>query len=67
VLERKAESAYRTAYEEAKKTRVINEWTQRILEGLNKYAPDEFPVQKEGKSVLQTTTLTGNGLDVGGQ
>jgi len=66
VLERKAESAYRKAYEEAKKTRVTNEWTQRILEGLNKYQPEEFPVQKEGKSSLQTTTITGHGLDDGG-
>ncbi len=39
VLERKAEAAYRAAYEEAKKTGVTNEWTRRILDGLNKYAP----------------------------
>lgn len=65
VLERKAESAYRKAYDEAKKTRVTNEWTQRILEGLNKYQPEEFPVQKEGKSALQTVTITGHGLDNG--
>jgi cellulose synthase operon protein C len=65
VLERKAESAYRKAYEEAKKTRVTNIWTQRILEGLNKYKPEEFPVQKEGKGAMQTVTITGHGLDGG--
>lgn len=63
VLERKAEAAYRTAYEEAKRTRVTNEWTQRILEGLNKYAPKEFPIQKRGRPMLQTTTVSGYGLD----
>ncbi len=63
VLERKAETAYRKAYEEAKRTRVTNEWTQRILEGLNKYAKEEFPIQKRGKSLMQTYTITGNALD----
>jgi TolA-binding protein len=63
VLEKKAETAYRKAYEEAKRTRVTNEWTQRILEGLNKYAKEEFPIQKQGKSMMQTDTISGNGLD----
>ena len=63
VLERKAETAYRKAYEEAKRTRVTNEWTELILEGLNKYAPNEFPIQKRGKPMLQTTTISGYGLD----
>lgn len=63
VLERKAEQAYRKANEEAVKTKVTNEWTQRILEGLNKYAPEEFPVQKSGKSSLQTFTVSGHTLD----
>ena len=63
VLERKAETAYRKAYDEARRTKVTNEWTQRILEGLNKYQPEEFPVQKSGKSALQTFTITGHGLD----
>ena len=63
VLERKAETAYRKAYEEAKRTRVTNEWTDRILEGLNKYSPSEFPIQKRGKSRLQTFSISGNGPD----
>ena len=63
VLERKAEAAYRKAYDEAKRTRVTNDWTQRILEGLNKYAPKEFPIQKRGKALIQTFSVSGNGLD----
>ena len=63
VLERKAETAYRKAYDEARRTKVTNDWTQKILEGLNKYQPEEFPVQKNGKSALQTFTITGHGLD----
>jgi TolA-binding protein len=62
VLERKAEAAYRKAYEEAKRTKVTNEWTQRIQEGLNKYAPQEFPIQKRGKPAMQTVAITANGL-----
>jgi hypothetical protein len=63
VLERKAEQAYRKALEEAKKTHVTNEWTERIMEGLNKYQPKEFPVQRAGKPLMQTFTISGNGLD----
>ncbi|MCK6550386.1 tetratricopeptide repeat protein [Myxococcota bacterium] len=63
VLERKAEAAYRKAFEEAKKTRVTNEWTERTLEGLNKYQPKEFPVQRSGKPAIQTFNISGNGLD----
>jgi TolA-binding protein len=66
VLERKAEQAYRKAFEEAKKTRVTNEWTERTLEGLNKYQPKEFPVQRSGKPLMQTFNISGNGLDVVG-
>lgn len=66
VLERKAEAAYRKAFEEAKKTRVTNEWTERTLEGLNKYQPKEFPVQRAGKPLMQTYTISGNGLDAQG-
>ena len=62
VLERKAEGAYRKAYEEAKRTRVTNTWTQRILEGLNKYAPKEFPIQKRGKAAIQEVTISAHGL-----
>ncbi|NJK88040.1 MAG: tetratricopeptide repeat protein [Myxococcales bacterium] len=65
VLERKAEAAYRTAYEEAKRTRVSNQWTQRTLEGLNKYAPKDFPIQKQGKPALQTFVISGRGIDDG--
>lgn len=63
VLERKAEQAYRKALDEAKKTHVTNEWTERTLEGLNKYQPKEFPVQRNGKPMLQSVTISGNGLD----
>ncbi len=63
VLERKAEGAYRKAYDEAKRTRVTNLWTRRILEGLNKYSPQEFPVQKSGRALMQTFTISGHGLD----
>ena len=63
VLERKAESAYRRAYKEARKTKVTNQWSQKTLEGLNKYKPDEFPVQKPGKAAMQRFTISGHGLD----
>jgi hypothetical protein len=62
VLERKAEQAYRKAHEEAKRSGVTNVWTQRILEGLNKFAPNEFPIQKRGKPALETRLISGHGF-----
>jgi cellulose synthase operon protein C len=62
VLERKAEAAYRKAYEEGKRTKVSNKWTERTLEGLNKYNPGEFPIQKRGKRGIQPIGVSGNGL-----
>lgn len=62
VLERKAEAAYRKAYEEARRTKVTNQWTRRTLEGLNKYAPKEFPIQKQGKPMIQTVVISGRGI-----
>lgn len=64
VLERNAESAYRKAYDEARRSGVTNEWTQKILEGLNKFAPSEFPIQKRGKPAIQNDFISGNGLDL---
>ncbi len=66
VLDRKAEQAYRTAHEEARKNAVANQWTRRILEGLNKYAPTEFPLQKAGKSALRPGLWAGGGFDRAG-
>ncbi|MBI2374031.1 MAG: tetratricopeptide repeat protein [Deltaproteobacteria bacterium] len=63
VLEKKAETAYRAANDEAIKSKVTNEWTQKILEGLNRYAPAEFPVQKAAHHALQTFAITGHALD----
>lgn len=63
VLDHKAEQAYRKALDEAKKTHVTNEWTELCLESLNRYKPEEFPVQRNGKALMQTFTISGNGLD----
>lgn len=63
VLERKAEDAYREAYAQAREKGVSNEWTRRMLEGLNKFAPAEFPIQKRGKPALKRNYISGNGLD----
>ena len=63
VLERKAEQAYRRAHKEARRSGVTNAWTFRILEGLNRFAPNEFPIQKQGKPALQTDFISGNGLE----
>lgn len=65
VLGRKAEGAYRKAHEEARRTRVTNRWTRKTLESLNKYAPDDFPLQKPGKPLLQPYMLTAHGFQSG--
>ena len=63
ILEQKAEAAYRKAYQEARQQGVTNQWTRRILEGLNKFAPAEFPIQKRGKPALLTDFISGHGLE----
>ncbi|MBX2810508.1 MAG: tetratricopeptide repeat protein [Myxococcales bacterium] len=63
ILESNAEDAYRKAYQEARRGGINNQWTQRILEGLHKFAPNEFPIQKQGKPALQKDLIFGNGLD----
>jgi tetratricopeptide (TPR) repeat protein len=39
VLDRRALIAYQQAHEEAKKNRIVSEWTGLIIKGLNKHAP----------------------------
>lgn len=43
---------YRKTVEECRKLKITNEWTKKAAEALNKYFPNEFPLQKEDKQAL---------------
>lgn len=51
-IEDKAVERYELAYEKAREFKVNSEWTQRILESLNKYKPSEYPVFKRAEPML---------------
>ncbi|MBN2361419.1 MAG: tetratricopeptide repeat protein [Deltaproteobacteria bacterium] len=63
-LEEKIVPAYELAFKEAKNAKVINDWTKRTLEGLNKYRKAEYPIDKEPRSSLVETQDAGTGLVV---
>jgi cellulose synthase operon protein C len=49
---KKAVAAYKDTIEKSKEFKVVNSWTQKALESLNRFEPINFPLQKEGESVL---------------
>ncbi|MFH1808428.1 MAG: tetratricopeptide repeat protein [Pseudomonadota bacterium] len=61
-LEQKIVPAYELAYNEAIKAKVINEWTKRTLEGLNKYRKAQYPIDKEPLGRMVPPLSTGAGL-----
>ena len=63
-LEEKIVPAYELAFKEAKNAKVINEWTKRTLEGLNKYRKADYPIDKEPRSSLVEAQDAGTGLVV---
>jgi TolA-binding protein len=48
-IEDEAVKRFEEAYERAKEFRISNEWTQKILQSLNKYKPAEYPTFKTEK------------------
>ncbi|MBM4398424.1 MAG: tetratricopeptide repeat protein, partial [Deltaproteobacteria bacterium] len=47
-----AQDAYVKVIEENRRLRTSNEWTDRAVEAMNKYRPQEFPLQKQERRVL---------------
>lgn len=57
-----AVAKYTLALQEARKSRLTNEWTRRTLESLNRFRPKEFPVLKEPKQALAADAVYPDGL-----
>ena len=57
-IEDEAVKRFETAYQNARKYRISNEWTRKILASLNKYKPSEYPTFKDEKRLEVTESLT---------
>lgn len=62
ALEEKIVPAYELAYREAIKAKVINPWTKKTLESLNKYRKNEYPIDKEPLRSFVPNQNAGDGL-----
>ncbi|MBU8899549.1 tetratricopeptide repeat protein [Corallococcus sp. M34] len=62
TLEDAAVESYAATLQEARKSRITNEWTRRTLEALNRFRPKEYPVLKEPKQALAAEAVYPDGL-----
>ena len=58
-LEDEAVKNYEKVIAKAREEKVVNEWTKRALEELNKYRPADFPLYKEERQGIQDEMSTG--------
>jgi cellulose synthase operon protein C len=58
----RAVEIYIAANTAAKENHVVNEWTRRTLDGLNRHRPEEYPVLKEARGLLASDTVYPDGL-----
>jgi TolA-binding protein len=58
-LEDKAIEYYEGTIRKAREEKVVNKWTKRTLEQLNKYMPDKYPLYKEERREIAQRTRTG--------
>ena len=49
-----AQKSYRQMIEAARATNISNEWVNKAREAMNRYSPQEFPLFKEEKRVVET-------------
>ncbi|MEM1350265.1 MAG: tetratricopeptide repeat protein, partial [Myxococcota bacterium] len=60
--EDKAIADYEEIVKQAREKKVVNEWTKRTLEELNKYRPAEYPLYKEERRATVQTSSSGQPL-----
>jgi outer membrane protein assembly factor BamD (BamD/ComL family) len=63
-IEDQAVLLYESARKAAVAFKVVNEWTKKTLESLNKLRPSQYPLQKEPKGLFQDSPLRPGDLDV---
>jgi TolA-binding protein len=47
-----AQERYETLVQEGRRLRIANDWTRKALESLNRYRPQEYPLVKEERRVM---------------
>ena len=58
-LEDRAIESFVEIANQARERKVVNEWTKRTLEQLNKYRPADYPLYKEERRAMTDTASTG--------
>ena len=61
-LEDKAVERYEKTIKKAREEKIVNKWTKKTLEQLNKYRPQQYPLYKEERQARETRALTGRSL-----
>jgi cellulose synthase operon protein C len=59
-LEDEAIDYYEQTIAKAREEKVVNEWTKKTLEELNKFMPQEYPLYKEERRQITESAVTGN-------
>ena len=58
-FEDKAIATYEKVIEKARTEKIVNEWTKKTLEELNKFMPDKYPLYKEERQARAFGSRTG--------
>ncbi len=58
-LEDKAIERYEQTIKKAREEKIVNEWTKKTLNELNKYRPEEYPLYKESRMASEKKLGTG--------
>lgn len=58
-LEDKAIETYEKMIAKSRTDKIVNEWTKRALDELNKYKPADYPLYKEERRAIQKRRLSG--------
>ena len=58
-LEDEAVKKYELIVKKAREAKIVNDWTKRALEELNKYKPQDYPLFKEEREHIEERDLSG--------
>ena len=61
-LENKAVKRYEQTIKKAREEKIVNQWTKKTLEQLNKFRPQQYPLYKEEREARETQIQTGRSL-----
>ncbi len=58
-LEDKAVADYEALVAKAREDKIVNEWTKRAIDELNKYKPQDYPLYKEERQASEERSISG--------